>query len=76
MRKTRPPAYWVIYEAAVPKKAEAVQVVCEQAEWDAMQSLEPGQYRLIKAGIATEAEADRQARAGTVPRLTGPRRNQ
>jgi hypothetical protein len=36
--------------------------VCEQAEWDAMGPARPGCYKLVKAGITNEAEAERLAR--------------
>jgi hypothetical protein len=45
--------------------------VCDQAEWDAMEAASPGVNRLIRGGIASEAEAERLARGSSgdfVPR--------
>ena len=62
MRKSGEPVTWVVYQLLLDKKPEAMNVVCEQGEWDAMELARPGHYKLIRAGIATEAEAERQAR--------------
>ena len=56
------PAAWVVYQVILDKKPEAVNVVCEQGEWDAMELARPGRCRLVRAVIATEAEAERLAR--------------
>jgi hypothetical protein len=44
------------------KQPEVMNVVCEQGEWDAMELARPSHYKLVRAGIATEAEAERLAR--------------
>ena len=36
--------------------------VCEQREWDALESAKPGQYQLIQKDIASEGAAERLAR--------------
>ena len=56
------PAAWVVYQVILDKKPEAANVVCEQGEWDAMELARPDRYKLVRAGIATEAEAERLAR--------------
>jgi hypothetical protein len=53
---------WVVYQMILDKKPEAMNVVCEQGEWQAMELVRPGRYKLVRAGIATEAEAERLAR--------------
>ena len=54
-------AGWVVYKMnlAGPQGANAV---CEQAEWEAMERERPGYHTLIRAGIGSEAEAERAAR--------------
>jgi hypothetical protein len=42
-------------------------VVCEQAEWNALDHDQPGGPTLVQAGIASEAEAERVARDGMSP---------
>jgi hypothetical protein len=37
-------------------------VVCEQAEWDAMERDQPGRYKLVRSGIMSEVEAELLAR--------------
>lgn len=70
MRKKRKPLVgWVVYRShlAGPQGPNAV---CEQREWDAMELAEPGRDTLVRAGIASEAEAERVARespGGTTP---------
>ena len=34
----------------------------EQAEWDAMESAQPGYHTLVRSGITNEGEAERLAR--------------
>jgi hypothetical protein len=62
MRKSDEPVAWVVYQMMLDKKPAAMNVVCKQAEWDAMELARPGHYKLVRAGIATEAEAERLAR--------------
>lgn len=53
---------WAVYTTASGSKTEGINLVCEQSEWDAMVSAKPGQYTLIRGGIASEGEAERLAR--------------
>ena len=62
MRRSDEPVAWVVYQIMLDKKPEAMNVVCEQGEWDAMELARPGHHKLVRAGIATEAEAERLAR--------------
>ena len=62
MPKSGDPVAWVVYQMLLHKKPEAMNVVCEQGEWDAMELARPDRYKLVRAGIATEAEAERLAR--------------
>jgi hypothetical protein len=62
MRIAPQPGRWVVYHAPVRESAAGVNAVCGQAEWDAMDQARPGYYTLIRAGIASESEAERLAR--------------
>jgi hypothetical protein len=53
---------WVVYERPVKGKDGPISVVCSQAEWDELD--QSGGQSLIQSGIASEAEAERVARAG------------
>ena len=60
--RTTGPVLWVVYRMATRGKTVGVNAVCEQGEWDAMERDRPGLHTLIRAGIATEGEAERLAR--------------
>ena len=62
MRESEEAVAWVVYKMIVDKKSEGMNVVCEQGEWDAMELAQPGHYKLVRAGITNEAEAERLAR--------------
>jgi hypothetical protein len=64
MRPTEICRAWVVYRMTLCKYTNAVggNVVCEQREWDAIESAEPGLHSLIRAGIKTEQEAEKLAR--------------
>ena len=66
---------WVVYRMTVHGKGSGTNAVCAQAEWDAMEAERPGYHQLVRAGIATEGEAERLARgtAGEAFRPLGPR---
>jgi len=53
---------WVVYTFVPQGKSDAVNAVCEASEWATIQLERPGYYRLIKAGITSEAEAEILAR--------------
>lgn len=63
MRNDRQATSWVVYRTAVTGQAGGRTAVCEQAEWDAMEAARPGGHALIRAGIGSEPEAEREARA-------------
>ena len=54
---------WVVYRMTVHGKPSGMNAVCEQGEWDAMESSQPGHHTLILAGITNEGEAERLARS-------------
>lgn len=62
MRPTRTVVAWVIYRMAAKGKMAGGNVVCEQEEWNALEASQPGQHILLRAGIATEEEAEKLAR--------------
>jgi hypothetical protein len=56
---------WVVYKLPMPPKhgeSGAVNAICEQSEWDAMERARPGYYTLIRGGITDETEAEKLAR--------------
>ena len=53
---------WVVYKMTLWGKLPGPNAVCEQAEWDQMEQARPGHHTLIRAGIASEPEAERLAR--------------
>jgi hypothetical protein len=61
MMRIRQSGPWVVYQHTIKGEA-GPKVVCEQAEWEAMERDRPGLHTLIRAGIADEAEAERLAR--------------
>jgi hypothetical protein len=69
MRPTEECHSWVVYRMTLSKGAVGGNVVCEQREWDALELARPGFHTLIRAGIATEQEAEKLARgtAGDTP---------
>ena len=62
MTKTNETMSWVVYEMPLRGKAIAMNAVCAQAEWDAMELANPGGHRLIRQGITNEGEAEKLAR--------------
>ena len=62
MAKSNGAVLWVVYRMTVYGKASAMNAVCEQSEWDAMELAYPGYHTLVKSGITSEAEAERLAR--------------
>jgi hypothetical protein len=58
-RQTGP---WVVYQMTVHNKPTSQNAVCTQDEWDAMELGRPGYHRLVRAGIASETEAELIAR--------------
>jgi hypothetical protein len=60
---------WVVYRMALQGKASGTNAVCvcEQGEWDAMESVNHGRRTLIKAGIPNEGEAEQFARSVPPP---------
>jgi hypothetical protein len=63
MNKTTESLLWVVYRMTIHGKASGMKAVCEQAEWDAMERVQPGRHTLILAGITNEGEAERLARS-------------
>jgi hypothetical protein len=63
MKKTEESALWVVYRMTIHGKPSQMNAVCQQNEWDAMESARPGYHMLVQAGIANEGEAERLARS-------------
>jgi hypothetical protein len=53
---------WVVYQMSVHGRPTEMRAVCEQDEWDEMERVQPGHHTLIRAGIPSEAEAEKLAR--------------
>jgi len=62
MGKTEQLVSWVVYLMTLHGKPSGMNAVCEQGEWDAMERGRPGYHTLVRAGITSEAEAERLAR--------------
>jgi hypothetical protein len=60
---------WVVYQAFAPGNPQGLKAVCRQSEWDRFEAVKPGLRPLVRAGLRTEAEAERLARgtAGDLP---------
>jgi hypothetical protein len=74
MKKTEQVVLWVVYQMTLHGKQDGGKAVCEQVEWDAMERAQPGFHTLVQAGITSEGEAERLARAGTVGDTAGSAR--
>jgi hypothetical protein len=61
---------WVVYQMTIHNKPAGMKAVCEQGEWEAMELARPGYHTLIRAGIASEGEAERLARSDGVVETT------
>ena len=62
MRKVEEGQAWVVYQIPVRGRAELINAVCEQKEWEAMELAQPGHFTLVRANIVSEAEAEKLAR--------------
>jgi hypothetical protein len=62
MRKPEKVVTWVVYRMTIREKPQGMNAICEQEEWDAMELARPGYHTLIRAGITSEAEAEKLAR--------------
>lgn len=73
MKTTEKCVSWVVYRMTIHGKPSGMSAVCEQEEWDAMESAKPGHHTLVRAGITNEGEAERLARSGPVDgEMSGP----
>ena len=61
MRETENVEAWVVYEA-VQGNDIGRKSVCQQSEWEAIDSRHPGHNMLIQGGIMSETEAEKLAR--------------
>ncbi|MGL4551053.1 MAG: hypothetical protein ACRC33_07690 [Gemmataceae bacterium] len=61
MKNAKAPTEWVVYRSPVSKEGPGT-FICERAEWERLQQERPGQLTLVRAGIGSEAEAERVAR--------------
>jgi hypothetical protein len=62
MRDAATGTTWVVYRMRINGNAVGGNVVCEQREWDAIESARPGYHTLLHAGLKTEQEAEKLAR--------------
>ena len=65
MRPTHRVNSWVVYQRTVKGEPSGTNVVCEQAEWDAVDREHPGVHTLLQSGIPNEGQAERLARDAT-----------
>jgi hypothetical protein len=52
---------WVVYEAVLGDNIGR-RSVCQQSEWEDIDSRHPGQNKLIQGGMTNETEAEKLAR--------------
>ncbi len=62
MRITEVCRSWVVYRMTLRENVTGGNVVCEQAEWDALDAYRPGFHTLLHSGVGTEQEAEKLAR--------------
>ena len=74
MRQAEKVESWVVYRMTLHGKADGMNAVCEQGEWDAMERERPGYHHLVQSGITNEGEAERLARGTAGDSLRVPRR--
>ena len=60
---------WVVYKPIIRGTPSAINAVCDQTEWEAMELAKPGQQQHIKSGITNEGEAERLARGTSGDRV-------
>jgi hypothetical protein len=75
MSKRKVVVGWVVYKSRHAGE-HGPNAVCEQQEWDEMESADPGLQTLLRSGVASEAEAEALARAlpgGTAPKAAALR---
>jgi hypothetical protein len=63
MHQTKPQREWVVYQTPPIGKDGPGIVVAERAEWERLERERPGQFLLLRAGLATEGEAEQFARS-------------
>jgi len=61
MRKRKVVVGWVVYKSRHAGE-HGPNAVCEQQEWDEMETADPGAQTLLRCGVASEAEAEALAR--------------
>jgi hypothetical protein len=67
LKMTEQHMHWVVYSMTLHGKKNGMNAVCRQEEWEAMERGRPGYHKLIQAGIASEAEAEKLARSCQPP---------
>jgi hypothetical protein len=62
MRVTEIFTAWAVYRMRLHGNAVGGNVVCSQAEWDAIEKSQPGYHTLLHSWLKTEQEAEKLAR--------------
>jgi len=75
MRITEVCHSWVVYRMTLRPNVTGGNVVCEQAEWDALDAARPGFHALLHSGIKTEQLAEMLARGTAGDDYRGSRAN-
>ncbi|MGL4549840.1 MAG: hypothetical protein ACRC33_01530 [Gemmataceae bacterium] len=73
MRASIKASKWVVYLVTVSGRPVGCSAVCEQQEWDELERDRPGQFTLVRSGIASEPEAEALARERSGYRPPAPR---
>jgi hypothetical protein len=62
MRRTTETHSLAVYRIAATGKLEAVNAMCDQADWPEVERLAKGRNTLVRGNIVSESEAERLAR--------------
>ena len=54
-------ATWVVFRKTIHNQGSCP-AVCLQREWEALERMNPGYHLLVRAGLASEVEAEKLAR--------------
>jgi hypothetical protein len=64
----------VVYQLTHKGQPTGNNVVCEQAEWEALEAQQPGVHTFVMGGFTNEGEAERHARAAMPTLADKPKR--
>lgn len=72
--RLKEPTEWVVYRLPSNTEGIAMNAMCSQDEWDAMEREHPGQQLLVRGRIESETEAEKLVRSLLTPDLSKTKR--